>query len=1410
MGGGDKMRGFAILLAPALWAQGVITTIAGTDVLFPPDAPLAVEAPLGLPAGLGFDARGDLVVADADAALVLRLRGDRAGVIAGTGIPAFGVNIGENIPAERATLAGLRDLATDAAGNVYVLAAGTVRRISPDGLVRTVLGEGVVAGSLSSVLKIAVDPAGSSVYLIEPFQHRIRRLSGGAISTVCGNGDGGFSGDGGPAINAQLQSPAGAAVDAQGNLYIADSGNRRLRIIDRAGIIRTVAGPANIDAGELISVAVEPSGEVLYGGRWLRRLVPGANSSTSLIDDRPIGFSGDGGPAAAAAVTVIAGIAVNRAGEVFLSDSANRRVRRIGRDSRIATVLGSGTYRFQGDGGPATAALLSNPGKLAADTAGNVYLADVGNRRYRRVSATGAISTVAGIGSSNLAPDSPPSAVAPFTQVRSIAVDERGVVYMTDQRTFRVRRMGADGRVVPFAGNGAPGNAGDGGPAVAAALRDPSSVAVGLDGSVFIGDGNRVRRVDPSGTIRAFAGTGTVGASGDGGQAAAAQLEDVFDLAVDRAGTVYISTTGPVANGRQSRIRAVAPSGAIRTLPILLEAGGVAIAAAGDSLLFTAGCSVRRINTAGVVTVVAGFVAQCSSEGDGVVSTSAALAIPAGIAADAAGNIFISEGGGDRVRQILARPPAAAAAPRSLTFAAGSRGAPPPTQTIAISCSIPNVPFTVTIDDGGRRWLSADDLRGVSPRSLEIGADPELLSPGVYEGTIRLDFPNASPTSISVAVRFEVGPALPPLLQTDQPSITFTYPRQASTRTEALVVSNAGSGPLPFSVRVRSNGDWLRARPAQGAARPSDPVQINVAADSTGLAPGTYGGTVGIFADRQSKEIPVTLLVSDRDQAIRLSQSGLSFTAVQTGGSPPPQEFGVINLGTGEMSFQISASTLTGGDWLRVSARDGSAVAGTPAPVYRVSVAHVDLPPGRYYGQVRIDSDSAANSPHVLTVNLEVLPPGENPGAALQPHALRFEASEGGVPGAKEFFVYNLTPRPVSYRSLGVHVELLPRDAVVEPNQPLRVLVQPAPNPAVAGRKPGIFMQFSDGILRQLPVEFTTDPFLSASAKPGERAAAGCAAKTLAPTLVSLGQSQTAPAGWPAGIAVEVKDDCGTPMDTGSVTVSFSNGDPPVALQPLKDGRWHGTWQSRNASNPKITVRIEAEQPDPKLRGLREVQADLRASQDPPSLAPEGVVSAAAPAPFSPLAAGGLIAINGERLTGSLSEASTAPWPVQLAGSEVVVAGRRIPLSAASADRIAAILPGDLAVNTTHQILVRRGTAYTRPVPINVAAAQPAIYPFLSAARVGEPLLIVCAGLGATDPVVPAGEAAPEGARTTAPLKVTIGGAEASVVSAILAPSLVGVYHVTVTVPSGVSGDAVPVVVEAAGQSSAPAMVAVR
>ena len=341
-----------------------------------------------------------------------------------------------------------------------------------------------VAARLAYPLGVAADGAGN-VYIADSDNHRIRKVdSAGVISTIAGSGEtgiyrGGFSGDGGPATSARLSSPSGVALDGAGNLFIADTYNRRIRKVDSAGVISTVAG----------------TGEFTFGG----------------------GDRGDGGPAVDAQLATPSGMALDGAGNLFIADTYDHRIRKVDSAGVISTIAGSGETGvfgdggFSGDGGPAVEAELYNPVSVALDGAGNLFIADRYNHRIRKVDSAGVISTVAGSGEAGVlgggfSGDGGPATAARLSSPSGVALDGAGNLFIADKGNHRIRKVDAAGTISTIAGSGETGIyrggfSGDGGPATSARLSSPSGVALDGAGDLFIADtGNDlVRKLTPVG-----------------------------------------------------------------------------------------------------------------------------------------------------------------------------------------------------------------------------------------------------------------------------------------------------------------------------------------------------------------------------------------------------------------------------------------------------------------------------------------------------------------------------------------------------------------------------------------------------------------------------------------------------------------------------------------------------------------------------------------------------------------------------------------------------------------------------------------------------------------------------------------------------------------------------------------------
>jgi uncharacterized protein (TIGR03437 family) len=611
--------------------------------------------------------------------------------------------------------------------------------------------------SIGQPQRVTIDSAGN-VYFTS-LNCVFRLDSSGNVTLVAGNSRAGFSGDGGPAVQAQLSAPVGLAVDSSGDLFIADSANNRVREVTPNGIIQTVAGNGS----------------------------PGVPGSL-----------GDYGPATQANLHTPTGVALDASGDLYIADSGHSSIRLVTPDQNISTFAGDGYTGYYGDGGAPSTAAFYNPQDVAvaingASNNGTIYVGDTGNALIRGI-FQGIVSSVAGNNgatntSTNQAPNTLPGSsgitgfsgdggiatTATLFEPSAVAVDSSGNFYIADTGNDAIRKVKLlsttqlcpipggttvacfTGDISTVAGTGTvAGFSGDGSSATKATLNLPSGVTVDSQGNIYIADtlNLRIRKVNSSGTISTVAGDGLVSYSGDGGPATAAQLNGPKGVGVDAKGNQY------VADSRNGVVRLVSSKGVISSIGggSFVSPQGVGMDSGGNAYIADLqGNKVWRIGTGGTLAVFAGDGTQGDS-GDGGPATSAELNAPAAVAVDSAGNVYIAEFSGNRVREVGTNGTITTVAGNGIQGYSGDGGP-------ALAASL-NGPIAIAVDTAGDLYIADSNnsvIREVSPNLVINTIAGTGISGYTGDGGPALQAQLISPNGIAVdtagTIYFSDGPA---------------------------------------------------------------------------------------------------------------------------------------------------------------------------------------------------------------------------------------------------------------------------------------------------------------------------------------------------------------------------------------------------------------------------------------------------------------------------------------------------------------------------------------------------------------------------------------------------------------------------------------------------------------------------
>jgi uncharacterized protein (TIGR03437 family) len=891
--------GLLLLLAgfPVAYGQQyTISTVAGGAP--PPTPAAALSTTLGKPNRVLVDSKGNVYFTAGNS--VFMLSGASLALVAGNSRPGYS---GDGGPAVNAQLNMPAGLALDKAGNLYVADSlnNRVRVVAPSGIINTFAGTGLPGsvgffgdGGLAAQAflfmpqGVAVDSSGN-VYIADTANNMIRKVTtDGFITTIAGDSLAGFSGDTFLALNAEVNHPADVAVDSQGNVYIADTGNALIRRITNDGNINTCAGSSSqigysgdgkaaTLAGliEPYAIAVNAAGDFFIVERQDARirLVDAAKGNiNTVVGNGSLGFKGDGSAANAAILNQPTGIALDPSGNLYIADSENYRIRKAasgGGSGAISTIAGNGGVSYSGDGGQATKAQLNSPLGVAADSSGNLYIADTANNVVRKVTAAGAISTLAGNGTLGSGGDGSAATSAQLNAPQGVAVDASGSVYIADTGNARIRKVSTTGAISTYAGSGTAGFAGDGAAATSAQLNLPIGLAFDSAGNLFIADygNNVVRKVAAAGgVITTVAGNTVQSYGGDGQAATKASLNGPQAVAVDNGGNLYI------ADSQNNRIRVVTPAGSISTvagtgLPgytgdghqatsaQIVSPSGLAVDYSGAVYITDSSSLVRRFVVGGPIFTIAGNGTQGYS-GDGGPAISAQLNAPMGLAVDSKGVLYVADAANNSIRSLQAAGFASSIA-AVVSAASNQTGAVAPGEMLVL--------YGSGLGPSGPAVSAAYGSNGMLPLSV--------AGTSVYFNGVPGRVFYSSATQVSAIVPFGVS--------SGNLAIYVSYQGQTSA---PATVTVAAAAPALFTMDYSGKGQAVAVNVSDsslnGAAHPAKAGAF-VLLYATGLGQTNPGGVDGLLDSPPYPlpVLPVTATIGGKTATVQYAGGAQSLVA---------------------------------------------------------------------------------------------------------------------------------------------------------------------------------------------------------------------------------------------------------------------------------------------------------------------------------------------------------------------------------------------------------------------------------------------------------------------------------------------------------------------------------------------------
>ena len=764
----------------------------------------------------------------------------------------------------------------------------------------------------------------------------------------------------------------------------------------------------------------------------------------------------------------------------------------------------------------------------------------------------------------------------------------------------------------------------------------------------------------------------------------------------------------------------------------------------------------------------------------------------------------------------------------SFSLTTGATGVPS-SQTVSVESSVvaQMIGYTISVNPSSP-WLSVAS-GGTTPANLVFSLTSAALSipAGTTEATVTLTCtsPSCQGNTQNVSVSLSVS-SPPPQLSVTNGVLSFTsstVPPQAQT--QPLGIQNIGGGALAIN-SITCEAPWCTVGAFPASLAPGPATSVNITVNPATLSTGYYRTAVDIASSSGSQSVPVTFFIASAP-VMNLAPGGTQFT-MQAGGAPgnPNGSFLVTVVG-GTIGW--TATLLPGANWVTLNTGSGTssdAQAGTVT--YSINGNAASLTPQAYYATIEVTSAAVSNSPQDYQIVLNVTPANQAAVPDPEPAGLLFRTAVGGAPAAQPVTVYSSSTMPVSYQasaattSGGSWLSVAPTVGMASSSSPGGSMV----SVSTTGLAPGVYtggVSYAFGSIGVRTVNVTllvqptgggaaglrpsglTTPLTALPAASGAMPEAACSPTMLVPTETALVGSFSAPATWPVPLAITLADDCGNTVSNATVSATFTNGDPELAL-PLASGGtglYSGTWTPGGAA-AQITITASLTAPGLPMATVQ-LAGSVSPNPGPPSVTPNGIVNAFSSQQGGALAPGTVIAIYGNNLASIATQPTTVPLPTTFAGSQVRIGGMPAPLFYVSPGQINAQIPFSLnPAKGPYFVAVSANGAPTAPHAISLVQAQPALatYPdgtliaqhgdyslvtVASPAQPGEFIVMYLVGMGAPTAAVADGSASPAGSLTNPPI-LTIGNEQVTPAYAGLTPTAVGLYQINVQIPPDLPG----------------------